>query len=108
MVITSLSNFERMSSTALSTSLIAPDTMITRSVVPGKNSLLRDNWIRAPDCDWKSVIVEPPFPITEPAAEFDTRNLTYVGFSTESESEHYVKMITKNQIYTFTYLEIKV
>jgi len=51
MVITSLSNFERMSSTALSTSLIAPDTMIIRSVVPGKNSLLRDNWIRAPDCD---------------------------------------------------------
>jgi hypothetical protein len=40
------------------------------------------------------VIVEPPFPITEPAAEFDTRNLTYVGFSTESERskhKHYVK-----------------
>lgn len=104
MEITSLSNLERISSTALSTSLIAPDTMMILSVVPGKNSWLRDNWIRAPDCDWKSVIVEPPFPITEPAAEFDTRNLTYVGFSTESEkSEHYVKMITKNQLKTFTY-----
>lgn len=59
--------------------------MIILSVVPGKNSWLRDNWIRAPDCDWNSVIVEPPFPMTEPAAEFDTRNLIYVGFSSESE-----------------------
>lgn len=79
---------------ALIISLIVPDTIIILSVVPGKNSWFRDNWIRAPDCDWKSVIVAPPFPITEPAAAFDTRNLRYVGFSMESGD----KASTKGQV----------
>ncbi|KAF7811660.1 Protein BTR1 [Senna tora] len=35
------------------------------------------------------MIVEPPFPMTEPAAAFDTRNLTYVDLSIESgRSKH--------------------
>src|SRR5574338_344628 len=70
---------------AFSISLIDTDTIMILSVVPGKNSWFRDNWIRAPDCDWKSLIVEPPFPITEPAAASDTRNLMYVAFSILSE-----------------------
>ena len=99
MVVTSASNLERTSSTAFNISFTAPDTIMILSVVPGKNSWLRDNWIRAPDCDWKSVIVEPPLPITEPAAAFDTRNLTYVGFSVESgRSKHYVKIRRKRYI----------
>lgn len=89
MKITSLNNLARISSIALIISFAAPDIIIILSEVPGKNSWLRDNWILAPDCDWKSLIVEPPFPITEPAAAFDTRNLRYVDFSVISDSgEH--------------------
>lgn len=73
---------------AFSISLIDPDTIMILSVVPGKNSWFRDNWIRAPDCDWKSLIVEPPFPITDPAAAFDTRNLMYVALSILSDNSN--------------------
>ena len=83
--ITSVSNFWRISSIAFITSRSGPEIMRIRSEVPGKNSWLRDNWIRAPDCDWKSMIVDPPFPIIHPASEFDTRNLICVDLSLSSE-----------------------
>ena len=29
-------------------------------MVPGKNSWLRESWMRAPDCTWNSEMVTPP------------------------------------------------
>lgn len=89
--ITSSSSLLRTRSIALSTSSIVPETITTLSDVPGKNSKLRDNWIRAPDCDWKSFMVEPPLPITDPASAFDKRNLMWVDFSSWSEKRKDVK-----------------
>jgi len=63
--------------------------MIILSDVSGKNSWLRDNWIRAPDFDWNSVIVDPPFPMMQPAAVFETRNLMCVDFSLSSDQSNH-------------------
>ena len=53
---------------------IEPLNSMIRSVVPGKYSRLRESWILAPDCAWKSLMVAPPFPITDPAAAFEIKN----------------------------------
>lgn len=67
--------FVRIKWSAVRTWFTVPDASITRSCVPGKNSLARLSCKRAPDCDCSSDMLAPPFPMILPAAALDIKNL---------------------------------
>mmetsp|Transcript_28810 Transcript_28810/g.94150 ORF Transcript_28810/g.94150 Transcript_28810/m.94150 type:complete len:201 (+) Transcript_28810:115-717(+) len=66
--------FVKMRCIAASNELTEPVSKITRSVVPGKHSFARDNWIRTPVWIWYSLMVAPFLPMMEPAPALVRRN----------------------------------
>jgi hypothetical protein len=82
---------------AVRMALMVPLRRMMRSVVPGKNSRLRDSCILAPDWSWNSLIVDPPLPMIDPAEALEIRKRTEEGVSLALSAKNAVKRVVSGR-----------